>query len=263
MAQGFECTFLELDAIGDALELDLRLFPFQFPVHGEFVDERIRLLEAAHDSLTAKGLIDGPRFVPEVEELLGLFARGRTAIAVVGSVDGEGLCARAVTDNRFGVLAVQHGQAITFDPVTPASLVRATLALLPPARPGPGSSVMVTDEQPVAAGRHHRARDEDLSEHQYLQSTRSGPVGSGANQRAVVDEIMRRPRLGSGYLTVTTRNRNGRESDPMTMSWLDTDAGRYAVLPSTGPDGRTHITYTPADQARLDQALSRLVDQAT
>lgn len=262
MTRGIECTFLELDAIGDALELDLRLFPFQFPVHGEFVDERIRLLEAAHDSLTAKGLIDGPRFVPDVEDLLGLFARGTVSIAVVGSVAGEGLCARAVTDNRFGVLAVQHGQQITFDPVTPPSLVRATLALLPPAGPGPGSSVMVTDDQPVVAGRH-RTRDEDMSERQYLQSARSGSASSGASQRAVVDEIMRRPRLGSGYLTVTTRNRNGRESEPMTMSWLDTDAGRYAVLPSIGPDGRTHVTYTPADLARLDQALSRLVDQAT
>lgn len=262
MARGFECTFLELDAIGDALDLDLRQFPFQFPVHGEFIEERIRLLEAAHDSLTGKGLIDGPRFVPDVEDLLGLFARGTVAIAVVGSVDGEGLCARAVTDNRFGVLAVQRGQAITFDPVTPASLVRATVGLLPAARPGPGSSVMITDDQPIPAGRH-RARDEDMSDRRYLQSGRSGTGGSGANQRAIVDEIMRRPRLGSGYLTVTTRNRNGRESEPMTMNWLDTDAGRYAVLPSVGPDGRTHITYTPADQARLDQSLRRLVDLAT
>jgi hypothetical protein len=119
---------------------------------------------------------------------------------------------------------------------------------------------MITDDQPVVAGRH-RAREEDFAQRQYLQSGRSG--GSGATQRAVVDEIMRRPRLGSGYLTVTTRNRNGRESEPTTMTWLDTDAGRYAVLPTIGPDGRTHITYTPADQARLDQALSYLVDQAT
>lgn len=262
MTRGIECTFLELDAIGDALDLDLRLFPFQFPVHGEFIDERIRLLEAAHDSLTAKGLIAGPRFVPDVEDLLGLFARGIVAVAVVGSVDGEGLCARAVTDNRFGVLAVQQGQKVTFDPVTPASLVRATLALLPPARPGPGSSVMVTDDQPVPAGRH-RARDEDLSDQQYLQSGRTASAGSAGSQRSIVDEIMRRPRLGSGYLTVTGRNRNGRETEPTTMSWLDTDAGRYAVLPSIGPDGRTHVTYTPADLARLDQALSRLVADVT
>jgi ESX secretion-associated protein EspG len=262
VTRGFECTFLELDVIGDALELDLRLFPFQFPVHGEFVAERVRLLEAAHGTLTAKGLIEGPRFAPDVEDLLGLFARGTVAVAVLGSADGEGICARAVADQRFGVVAVQHGQAITFDPVTPASLVRATLALLPPMRPGPGSSVMVTADQPVAAGRH-RVREDDMSEHQYLQSGRSGQASSGSRQAAVVDEIMRRPRLGSGYLTVTSRNRNGRESEPLTMSWLDTDAGRYAVLPSLGPDGRTHITYTPADLARLDQALTHLVAQAT
>ena len=41
------------------------------------------------------------------------------------------------------------------------------------------------------------------------------------------------------------------------MSWLDTDAGRYVVLPTVGPDGRLHVTYAPADQAKLDQSLSR------
>src|SRR5215469_8335668 len=98
MARGFECTFLELDAIGDALRLDVRPFPFQFPVHGELVDERIRLLQQVHGTLTAKGLVEGRRFAPDLEDLVGLFARGTLAIAVVGSSDGEGLCARAVTD---------------------------------------------------------------------------------------------------------------------------------------------------------------------
>jgi hypothetical protein len=263
MTRGIECTFLELDAIGDALGLDLRQFPFQFPVHGEYVEERIRLLGAAHDSLTAKGLIEGSRFAPDVEDLLGLFARGTVAVCVVGSFDGEGLCVRSVADNRFGVVAAQHGQSVTFEPVTPPSLVRATMALIPPMRPGPGNSVMITDDRPVPVPGRHRARDEDLSAHQYLQSGRPTSGGSGGQQRAIVDEIMRRPRLGSGYVTVTVRNRNGREAEPMTVTWLDTDAGRYAVVPSVGPDGRTHVTYAPADQARLTQTVSRLVAEAT
>jgi hypothetical protein len=258
---GFECTFVELDAIGDALRLDVRPFPFQFPVHGELVDERIRLINAVHDSLTAKGLIEGRRFAPELEDLVGLFAGGRVAVAVVGSTDGEGLCARAVTDGRSGVLAVRHGEGIAFESVTPPSLVRAVLGLLPALRPGPGRSVTVTEDEPVSAGRH-RAPDEDFAQRRYLQAVRP-PMDSARLQRVAAEEIMRRPRLGSGYVTVTGRSRNGRESDPATMSWLDTDAGRYAVLPTVGPDGRLHVTYSPADQARLDQSLSRLVEQMT
>jgi hypothetical protein len=249
---------VELDAIGDALQLDVRPFPFRFPVHGELVDERVRLLRQVHGTLTANGLVEGGRFAPDLEDLVGLFARGTLAIAAVGSSDGEGLCARAVTDGRFGVLAVENGQSIRFEPVTPPSLVRAVLGLLPVRRPGPGRSVTVTDE-PVSVGRHaSRRSDDDYAERRYLQAARR-PAGLSATQRAIAEEIMRRPRIGSGYVTVTARNRNGREGEPLTMSWLDTDAGRYGVLPSTGPDGRLHVTYTPADLARLDQSLSRLV----
>ncbi|HEX5494567.1 MAG TPA: ESX secretion-associated protein EspG [Mycobacteriales bacterium] len=252
---------MELDASGDALRLDVRPFPFQFPVHGELVEERIRLIQAVHDTLTAKGLIEGRRFAPELEDLVGLFAGGRVAVAVVGNVDGAGLCARAVTDGRSAVLAVECGQAISFESVTPPSMVRSVLGLLPVLRPGPGRSVTVTVDEPVSVGRH-RTPEEDLSDRRYLQPVRP-KMDSTRVQEAIVDEIMRRPRVGSGYMTVTARSRNGRESEPVTMSWLDTDAGRYAVLPSVGPDGRLHVTYTPADQSRLDQSLSRLVELMT
>lgn len=261
MTRGFECTFVELDAIGDALRLDVRPFPFQFPVHGELVEERIRLIHAVHESLTERGLIEGRHFAPELEDLVGLFAGGRVAVAVVGSADGVGLCARAVTDGRSGVLAVATDSGVAFEPVTPPSMVRSVLGLLPALRPGPGRSVTVTAEEPVSVGRH-RAPDEDFAERRYLQAVRP-PMDSTRVQQAIVEEIMRRPRVGSGYVTVTARSRNGRESDPATMSWLDTDAGRYVVLPTVGPDGRLHVTYAPADQAKLDQSLSRLVELMT
>ncbi|HEX9337249.1 MAG TPA: ESX secretion-associated protein EspG, partial [Pseudonocardiaceae bacterium] len=61
MAGGFECTFLELDVIGDALQFDVRPFPFEFPVHGDLIEDRIRLIQAAERTLAAKGLITGPR----------------------------------------------------------------------------------------------------------------------------------------------------------------------------------------------------------
>lgn len=262
MVRGFECTFVELDAIGDALQVDVRPFPFQFPVHGEFVDERVRLIEQAHGSLTVKGLIDGRRFAPDLEDLVGLFARGTMAIALVGSADDDGLCARAVTNGRHGVLAVQTDRAIRFEPVTPAALVRALLGLLPPLRPGPGRSIQIADDAPISVGRHAARVEDDFADRRYLQAVRP-PPDSGRAQRAIVDEIMRRPRTGSGYLTVTARNPHGRDSEPATLSWLDTDAGRYMVLPTTGPDGRLHVTYTPADLAKLDQTLTRLVQTMT
>lgn len=260
MAGGFECTFLELDVIGDALQLDVRPFPFEFPVYGDLIEDRIRLIQAAERTLAAKGLIQGPRLAVELEETLGVFARGRLAIAMLGTIDGEGRCARAVTDDRLAVLATQYDQRIRFDPVTPASMVRAIIGLLPPARPGPGRSITITADAP--APRHSAAQDDDMASQQYLQSSRT-PGDSAGVQRGMVEEIMRRPRLGSGYFAVTVRGRNQRESKPLTMNWLDTDSGRYVVIPTTSADGRTHITYTPADQARVEQSLVHLVRSLT
>jgi len=256
---GFDCTFLELDVIGEALGIDVRPFPFEFPVHGDLIEDRIRLIQAAERSLTSRGLVNGVRFAPGIEETLAVFARGRLAVAVLGTVDGAPCAARAVTDDRVAIVATQHGQMIHFDTVTPASMIRAVLALLPPARPGPGRSVTITTDAPAA---RHRARDEDLTSENYLRSARSSGESAGV-QRAMIDDIMRRPRVGSGYFAATVRGRNNRESTPLTMNWLDTDSGRYVVVPTTGPDGRTHITYAPADQARLEQSLTHIVRSLT
>jgi EspG family len=257
MAGGFECSFLELDVIGDALQLDVRPFPFEFPIHGDLIEDRVRLIGVVEQTLIAKGLIEGSRFADQVQDLLGVFARGRLAIATLGTVDGQTCCARAVTDDRIGVLATQRGQAIRFDPVTPPSLVRAILSLLPPAQPGPGRSVTITTEPPVARFRRP-PQDEEVA-----VLVTGQPHDSAGVQRAMAEEIMRRPRLGSGYFVVTVRGRNGRETKPLTMNWLDTDSGRYVVIPTTSADGRTHVTYTPADQPRLEQGLSHLVRTLT
>ncbi len=262
MAGGFECTFLELDVIGEALQLDVRPFPFEFPVHGDLIEDRVRLIRAAERTLTAKGLINGPRLADAVEETLGVFARGRLAIAVLGTVDGESRFARAVTDDRLAVLASQHGQFIRFDPITPAAMVRAAVGLLPPARPGPGRSVTMTTEPATPRRPPRRSDEDDLGGQSYLQSSRLPGDQSGV-QRGMIDEIMRRPRTGSGYFVVTVRGRNAREGKPVTMNWLDTDSGRYVVIPTTTADGRTHITYTPADQVRVEQTLTNLVRTLT
>jgi hypothetical protein len=258
VAGGFDCTFLELDVIGEALRLDLRPFPFQFPVHGDLIADRVRLIHAAERSLVTKGLVNGTRFADGIEQTLGLFAAGPLAISMLGTVNGEARCARAVADDRIAVLAIQRGQSIRFEPITPPALVRAVLSLLPPARPGPGQSLTITTEPPAERRPRHR-QDDELADQRYLQSGRT----PAASQGGMINDIMRRPRTGSGYFTVTVRGRNRRESEPVTMNWLDTDSGRYVVIPTTSADGRTHITYTPADQARLEQSLSHLVRTLT
>lgn len=258
MTRGFDCSLLELDLIGNTLGVDVRPFPFQFPVHGEHVEDRRRLVAVAQESLSAKGLIDGAAFAPEAERLITLFGRGRVAIVMLGDAGGRTYRVRAVIDRAAGVVAAQRGELVRFTPVRPESVVRSVVGLLPPLRPGPGSSVTLTTTPPDIPNR--RRQDEDFSALSYLETARPARDIPGGQWDAA-EQIARRPRQGNGYFTVTARDRAGHDGQPATLTWLDTDAGRYAIIPSTSADGRLHVTYTPADLARLEHTLSRLVSE--
>ncbi|WP_433264981.1 ESX secretion-associated protein EspG [Actinosynnema sp. CS-041913] len=243
MAREIVCSFAELDAIGEALRIDVRRFPFTIGHHGSTRDERLAVVAAVHRDLVARDLVRGDEFAPELVESLRLFAGGRVAVALVGTSGGSAPVALAVADDRNGVLAVRRGESIAFQQRHPDTVVRALVDLLPPVPPGPGSSVTVSATAPPA--------DEDFSEFRF--TTRLKPAARPS--RAVVDDILRRPRLGAGYFAVTS----GR-TDLGTLNYLDTDVGRYAVIPGADRNGLLSATYTPADQATLTRHLARLVD---
>ncbi|WP_367135651.1 ESX secretion-associated protein EspG [Saccharothrix sp. HUAS TT1] len=248
MTREIVCSFAELDAVGDALRLDVRRFPFTIGHHGVTVEERISLITAVHRDLVARDLVRGNDFAPELVEQLHLFAQAPLTIAVVGAIRDAPLVALAATDGRSGVLAVQRDEAVAFHRHSPDTVVRALLGLLPELRPGPGSPVVVTTPAP-------RAPDEDFSQFRFTSGMRPA-----ATADSLAAEIVRRPRLGAGYFTATARH-GRREAELGTISYLDTDAGRYAVLPGTGPDGRPTATYTPADRWSLERMLTRLTSE--
>lgn len=105
--EAFDVLFLELDVLGDALGTNVRPFPFtgQFPVHGESIEDRKRLVHTVAASLAAKGLLDGDQFAPVVERLIGVFASGRVSIAMVGSAESRSYCVRAAIEGSTGVIA--------------------------------------------------------------------------------------------------------------------------------------------------------------
>ncbi|MCP2243337.1 ESX secretion-associated protein EspG [Lentzea aerocolonigenes] len=249
------CSFVELDVLGVALRLDVRQFPFSIPHFAVEAEERLRLGQAAQDGLTARGLIRGNDFASELVQVLSVYARGRVAIAMRGVTGQEQDLALAVIDDHAGVLAVQQGAALRFELTQPDSVIRRLVGLLPPQSAGPGTSVTVTAKAAPAA---RRRVEEDFSEFTFTSTVRA--VGhSPAAQRAAAEDILRHPRLGGGDFLVTVRGRNSRQSTPIAMNWLDTQAGRYAILNTTDRDGRLQATYTPADLAALDRHLTHIV----
>jgi hypothetical protein len=250
------CSFAALDVIGEALRLNVRRFPFAIQHYSATREDRIRLAGAVHRDLVVRGLVQGDEFAPELVAALHVFARGPLVIVLVGSAGDTQPVALAAADDRTGVVAVQHGESIEFRLCQPDAVVRNLVGLLPVMRPGPGASVTVTDTSAPARGRPVK---EDFSDLTFATKVRAAAPSSGS-QRAAAEEILRRPRLGGGYFQVTARGRNGHETELGTINYLDTDVGRYAVIPATGPDGRIVATYTPADQAALGQHLTRILD---
>ncbi|MFC3893205.1 ESX secretion-associated protein EspG [Lentzea rhizosphaerae] len=250
------CSFAALDVLGEALRINLRRFPFAIPHHGTTREDRVRLIEAVHRDLIERGLVRDGEFAPELVQALHVFARGHLVIALVGTAGDTQPVALAVTDDRTGVVAEQQDNAIVFRLCQPDAAVPRLVRLLPPMRPGPGVSVTVADTS-IPAGR--RRLEEDFSE-QTFRSPVKAAAPSPVGQRAAAEEILRRPRLGAGYLQVSARGRNEQETDLGTINYLDTDVGRYAVIPATGQDGRLTATYTPADQAALERHVARIVN---
>jgi hypothetical protein len=117
-------------------------------------------------------------------------------------------------------------------------MARALVSQLPSAPPGPGASVTVTAER----------------------GQTSLPPGQPTGPALTAKRILERPQRGTGDFLVAVASRPGRPAPTATLSWVDNDAGRYAIISDTGRDGRSHITYTPADQPKLDHLLTRLIN---
>jgi hypothetical protein len=237
------CSLAELDAVGDALRLDVRRFPFAIGHRGTTLEERVALVEAVHRDLVARDLVRGTEFAPDLVERLRLFAGAPLGIALVGADRDTPLVALAASDGRDGVLAVQRGDVVEFHRHSSDSVVRALVELLPDLPPGPGSAVVVHAPAP-------RPPDEDFSQFRFTAGVRPA-----ATAEATVAEILRRPRTGAGYLSVAARTGH-REVELGTVSYLDTDAGRWAVLSGRGPNGTPDATFVPMDRWSIGRHLA-------
>jgi len=130
-AVALECTFTELDAVGEALGLTLRRFPLTFPYYGNGID-RTALRAQVGASLAARGLLCDNRFAPELRDTLTLFATGEPAVGLFGTTGDEQLAGLGVFGREHGLVATPHDEGIRFVPLPHAEIVPTLVGLLPP-----------------------------------------------------------------------------------------------------------------------------------
>ncbi|WP_211762434.1 ESX secretion-associated protein EspG [Kutzneria sp. CA-103260] len=128
-----ECTFVELDALGEALGLVLRRFPFTFPHYGNGIDRTALRAEVAA-SLAERGLLLDNRVASELHDTLTVFGTGEPSIGLLGTSGDEQLAALAVFGVDQGVLAVRQEEGVRFDFVPNDKIVPTLVDHLPPMR---------------------------------------------------------------------------------------------------------------------------------
>ncbi|MFC5285788.1 ESX secretion-associated protein EspG [Actinokineospora guangxiensis] len=227
-----------VDVLAQLLGVDPRRYPLEIPSVGDRAEDRVRIARAVLADLGARGLVGEDGVDPRVERALRALAEAEVAVAVAGSPDsGDLVRARAAVRAGYAVIAVQEGQFLRFTPVGPDTLPRALVALLPRVPAGPGQSVRVGGSPPERpAGITEAVR---------------APRTAAQTQLRVAEEVLTRPRTGFGAFTVTHL-----ATDTATLTWLDTDAGRYLGLARPDTD---EITYSPADGPRLARQLADLM----
>jgi hypothetical protein len=159
----------------------------------------------------------------------------------------------AASRGSDGVLVAQTDDEVRIVPVRDGKVVRAVIALVPDEKPGPGG----------AARLPRTAFDESIDEYQRtgyvgLERTLTGAGVTGRDLRTVIT-LVESARHGGGQLAANSVDPVGRRNRTPVVNWFDTAAGRYLVHVEVGRDRIEWLTVAPADTARIEERLTRLI----
>lgn len=252
-------SLVAADILGEQCGVDLHIPPLELPHSGYTDSERHQLAEAVMRDVEGRGLAYRGRVEPDVEDALVLLGRAPlSASMVLATRSGRRQAAvRVASNGRVAVLAAQDGDVVRVDYVRPTGVIGTLVGLVPDRRPIQGGAVTfpVEDDIPSRGGSRH---DRDEGDGENGSSVMRGPRAVGGaygRQRRLATAMAQRLRGRAGTVSIFSRDRHGREQRVFMLVWHDTDAGRYMIYHTTGPDGREWVCYAPADNARLVQQL--------
>lgn len=248
MIDSFALSLAAVDILSETLRLGPSPFPFEVPHNAQSSAQRAGIREAVLADLEQRGLAGSGRVEPDVGDSLATVYSSEIALTSVALLDdGRQLSARVASSGGSAVRAVLDGQLLHVDRVRPSALVQAVVELLPDERPALDQSITIT------SGTEKSAKPEGA---QFSTMVRAPKTGRAA-QLAAAKVILERPRIRVGQFGIILR---GARNPLPELGWFDTDAGRYLTQASTGDDGKSWVTYAPADNAKLGHLLQ---DQLT
>ncbi|WP_016697056.1 ESX secretion-associated protein EspG [Actinoalloteichus spitiensis] len=265
MSFSFRLTAQQYDILWEDGDLGRHPYPLRVRSHGATMDERADIRRRVYNELAAAGLGDGIRASTEVEDALLMMARPPLAIDMIWMTDPreqDGHQALLVAGNGEVGYRVRGelGGGIRIEEIRASSLVYSALALLPEAPAAPIPSVtlpMPAAEPPPAPGRHRR--DDELGEdHSFLEQGRPGVGGAQGSALRSLERVFEKPRVRTGQIGVTMRDRMGRTARAPMVQWSDTEEGRILSQVSESSSGRV-ANFFGADHRRFAQKLGEVI----
>ncbi|MEU4251204.1 ESX secretion-associated protein EspG [Amycolatopsis sp. NPDC026612] len=235
MPEEFSLGLTEVAAAIRRTALPAHWHPFEIPSPGHTLEEHDRIMAAAWESLRARGLAGPEKLDIEVEQTLRAWTQPEVLIIVRAAevADGRQVFYRATIGHGLGVYSELVPDAISFVRIRPDHLVDSLIGILPLYAPLPVAALTLTQ------GPSRKPDIEALQE--YAQWT---PHRHGTFELST--------RIGQGNLRPVG-----------TVTFVDTDGGRYLTFTEPLSGGESRLTFVPSDGGHLRGWLHERIAETT
>ncbi|EOD63393.1 ESX secretion-associated protein EspG [Amycolatopsis vancoresmycina] len=235
MPEEFSLGLTEVTAAVSRTGLPANWHPFEIRSPGHTLEEHDRAMAEAWESLRARGLAGPEKLDIEVEQTLRAWTQPEVLIIVRAAevTDGRQVFYRATIGHGLGVYSELLPDAINFVRIRPDHLVDALVGILP--RYGPLPVAPVTSTQ----GPSRKPDTEALRAYAQWATHRHGTFELST-------------RLGQGNLRPAG-----------TVTFADTDGGRYLTFTEPLPGGETRMKFVPSDGGHLREWLHERIEETT
>lgn len=232
-----------VDGLVDFLGLSRSVPPYSLPYIGETVEERAAHRERALEWLAERGYADCGRVADWLEDLLVVWSRPEVLITMDASefATGNYHVYRSGWSGRMGFHSYQEGESVVLEELRAEQIPGTVVSMLPPAGPFYGNKAVVLTDDPRAA----RASE---CEEEFSVADPGRRVTAARPEQGNVEVFFRHEYHRMGLVAISTVRRRGEAPRRLdTLTWADTDNGRYAIVSSPTGDGMLRRSFEPTD----------------
>ncbi|MER7014734.1 ESX secretion-associated protein EspG [Saccharopolyspora sp. NPDC000359] len=216
------------------------------------------VLEAAEDSVRAKGWIDHGRLNDEWYEIVSALVHGHSLTYLYLTEPGQPETRAMAAVSNLAFRIIMRGEEVWIDEVAASAAERSVVECLPDANPANGRGVLVPAEVLAAAAleaENHKADQGDWIAYEL------GQAGISRDDALEVGGLVNLADRVIGQFNVVSRGAHGRNRvAPWAVTVHHNSTGRVAQIPQP-PDG-VEVLVTPGEADLIADSLRSYHDES-